>query len=347
MAGANRSGAIALQDLLDDFNMYDQYVDVVCAFEWLFTQVREIADTVRHFERYPKISVPAEGGADVVLTPDFTVVFTDGTGLVGEISKLAMHDNSVDKLCRQIGKYAVLASLPVDEAGTLTEVSDLDVLQLVPSDVGLAAVQRIIKDRYDDPAHEYKPPKAPVIAQYSRSADRDEYRYTFQHLPDPVNGVLPNSDDASTIGHFLTRVNNVSADRFNHIKARRKFMNDPIKPLYLATHLWTAHWPTEYGAGVEPVDVAPAEVAQTLRDQFGMGRANEVKAALALLARAGLAADNRDGTWTVSRATLRLKGERDVHRIIAIKASKNAKPVVQPRASRTSRKDETQQGMLF
>lgn len=347
MAGA-KSGAIALKDLLDDFNIYDQYVDVVCAFEWLFTQVTEIADTVRHFERFPRIKVTVEDGTEVTLTPDFTVVFKDGTGLVGEISKLAMHDNSIDKACRQIGKYAELTQLPVDEAGTLVEVSDLDVLQLVPSDVGLAAVQRIIKDRFLNADHDYTPPKAPVIAQFSRSADRDEYRYTLQHLPDPANGVLPGSDDPSTIGHFLTRVNNVTADRFNHIKARRKFMNDPIKPLYLATHLWTAHWPTEYGgAGAEPIEVTPADIAQTLRDQFGTGRASEVKAALALLARAGLAADNRDGTWTVSRATLRLQGERDIHRIIAIKAAKNAKPVVRARATRTARADETQQGMLF
>lgn len=343
-----KSSAIALQDLLDDFNLYDQYVDVVCAFEWLFTRVTEIADTVRHFERFPKIKVLMDDGTEVTVTPDFTVIFKDGTGLVGEISKLAMHDNSIDKACRQIGKYAELPHLPVDEAGTLVEVHDLDVLQLVPSDVGLAAVRRIIKDRYLNPDHEYAPPKAPVIAQYSRSADRDEYRYTFQHLPDPANGVLPNSDDPSTIGHFLTRVNNVTANRFNHIKARRKFMNDSVKPLYLATHLWTSHWPTEYGGpGTQPIEVTPADIAQTLRDQFGMGRASEVKSALALLARAGLAADNRDGTWTVSRATLRLRGERDIHRIIAIKASKNAKPVVQARSTRTARADETQQGMLF
>lgn len=337
-------GAGALQRLLTEFNTYDQYVDVVTAFEWLFTETKELPPSVRHFERFPKI-VLDDGTTH---TPDFTVVYTDGTGLVGEISKIARHENSVDKACSQIGRYAELDRLPTDSGGTLTKVSDLDVLQLVPADVGLAAVQRIIKDRFLNPNHDYKPPKAPAIAQFSRSADRDEFRYTFQHLPDPENGVLPNSDDPSSIGFFLTRVNNVGADRFKRIKALRKFMNDPINPLYLATHLWTFTWPTEYGrSGTEDIDVTPGLIAETLREQFGKGRVSEVRAALDLLGRAGLAADNGDGTWTVSRSTLRLRGERDIHRIIAIRAAKKAKAVVTPRSKRPRSEHQTTQAALF
>lgn len=338
------TGTVVLEELLDDFNIYDQYVDVVSAFEWLFTEVTEIAETVRHFERFPRIHVE---GKPHPLRPDFTVVYTDGTGLVGEISKLALHENSVDKLCTQIGNYAALDRLPVDDKATLVSVTDLDVLQLVPADVGLPAVDRIIRERFLNPDHPYKPGKAPVIAQFSRSSDRDESRYTFQHIPDPDNGVLPNASSPGTIGHFLTKINNLTADRFNRIKASRKFMNDPIKPLYLATHLWQAHWPTEFGATTDDVDVEPGKIAETLKQQFGKGRVSEVKEALSLLGRAGLAADNGDGTWTVSRKTLRLRGERDIHRIIATKAAKKASAVVQPRAARTPRSDETAQATLF
>lgn len=335
--------AVTLQDLLDDYNIYDQYVDVVSAFEWLFTETHELAETVEHFERFPRVTLP-DG---TVVTPDFTVLFKDGTGLVGEISKLARHDNSVDKACSQIGKYATTDRLPADSNGTSAPVTDVDVLQLVPADVGLAAVQRIIKDRLLDPEHPYKPPKRPVIAQYSRSSDRDEFRYTFQHLPDPENGVLPESDDPSRIGFFLTRVNNIAAGRFTHIKALRKFMNDPIKPLYLATHLWTSTWPTEYGSDARDIEVTPAKVAETLRDQFGIGRAGEVRSALGLLQQSGLAADNGDGTWTVSRKTLRSRGEKDVHRIIASKAAKKSKAVVTPRNKRAPRDDQAPQQTLF
>jgi hypothetical protein len=334
--------AVVLQELLDDFELYDQYVDVVSAFEWLFTETQEIPPTVRHFARYPRIPLP-DG---TFLTPDFTVLYNDGSGLIGEISKIARHEASVEKACAQIGKYAVIDRLPESDRGNTLPVTNVDVLQLVPADVGLSAVNRIVKERFLNPDHHYKPPKPPVIAQFSRSIVRDEFRYTFQRIPDPDNGTLPISETPPTIGFLLANDSNVGADRFRSVKARRKFMNDPIKPLYLATHLWTATWPTEYGAITEDVEVSPNEIAVTLREQYGIGRVREVKAALELLARAGLAADNGDGTWVVSRKALRHRGERDIHRIIAMRAAKSARPVVTARNLR-SRPDPLEQYTLF
>jgi hypothetical protein len=323
--------AVVLQDLLDDFDTYDQYVDVVSAFEWLLTDTSELPGTVRHFERYPR--VPGPNGA--TLTPDFTVLFADGTCLIGEIAKLALHPNSVEKACSQIGKYATITEVPCSQSGLSAKVTNPDVLLLVPADVGLAAVQRIIKERFLDPGHGYKPSKPPAIAQYSRTVDRDDFKYTFQHIPDPANGVLPATPEPS-VGQLLSQGLNVPARYFKDTKAARKFMNDPIKPLYLATHLWTATFPTQFGpAGNHDVEVDPQGIVATLRAQFRTGRTSEVRAALNLLWQAGLAADNRDGTWTVSRRALRLRGERDVHRIIARRATSNAKPVVTPRDTRT------------
>ena len=220
-------------------------------------------------------------------------------------------------------------------------------LQLVPAEVGLSAINRIIKERYLDPDHPYKPPKPPVIAQFSRSIVRDDFRYTFQWIPDPVNGVLPVTREPATIGLLLTTDSNVGADRFKEVKAQRKFMNDPIKPLYLATHLWTTTWPTEYGSSTDDIQVKPSDVATTLRKQYGIGRAAEVKAALELLAQAGLAVDNGDGTWIVSRKTLRIRGERDVHRIIAVKAGRRDAPIVAPTHERVRDAPPSEQGRLF
>ena len=155
-----------------------------------------------------------------------------------------MHENSVDKACEQIGKYASLQRLPSDNKGGTAAITNLDVLQLVPAEVGLSAVNRIIKERYLNPDHRYAPPKPPVIAQYSRSIVRDDFRYTFQRIPDPDNGTLPVSREPATVGLLLSSDSNVPARKFKDIKARRKFMNDPIKPLYLATHLWASTWPS-------------------------------------------------------------------------------------------------------
>lgn len=338
-----RTSAVTQQTLLDDYDLYDQYVDVVSAFEWLFTETIELAPTVRRFERYPRVKL----ADDTMVTPDFTVLFRDGTGLVGEVAKIALHENSVDKACEQIGKYARLDQLPSDSRGGIASVTDLDVLQLVPAEVGLSAVNRIIKERYLNPDHGYAPNRPPVIAQYSRSIVRDDFRYTFQRIPDPDNGTLPVSRNPATIGFLLTTDSNVPARKFKDVKARRKFMNDPIKPLYLATHLWTSTWPTVYGSDFADIEVKPSDIANTLRKQYGIGRTAEVKGALELLAQAGLAANNGDGTWVVSRKTLRLRGERDVHRIIAIKAGRHDTPVVTSRNRRTKSAPETEQASLF
>lgn len=305
------AAAAKVQRLLEDFDTYDTHVDIISAFQWLFLRSGLFTGHVRHFERFPHITMP--DGTES--TPDFTVLFSDHTGLVGEISKLALHENSVDKAVKQIGKYALLDRLPADAKGNCQPITDVNVLQLVLFRDGLDAVRRIIVERMLNPDHPYKPPKAPVIVQYSR----DDVRYTFQRLQNPENGSLPSSQDPMTVGYLLDRGLNPPIRKFVGIKATAKFMNDPIDPLYLATHLWTQHWPTEFPDLAEDVTVSPKEIADVLRERFGKCRADEVRRALGLLASAGLAADNGDNTWEVSRKQLRLRGEHDVHRIIAHK----------------------------
>ena len=102
-------------------------------------------------------------------------------------------------------------------------------------------------------------------------------------------------------------------------------MNDPVPALYLATHLWVSTWPTQYGASRDTIEVDPAKTAQMIRKQFGAVRANDVRQALDLLHAAGLATQQKDKTWTVSRKPLRSRTERDVAKIIADRAAKTAK----------------------
>ena len=79
--GSNLTPAVDLAEcvdrLLHGFTTYDRAVDVVSAFETAFTTRISLPGTVRHFERFPRI--PGDRGS--TLTPDFTVVFHDGTGL--------------------------------------------------------------------------------------------------------------------------------------------------------------------------------------------------------------------------------------------------------------------------
>lgn len=326
------------RELLAKYETYDQHVDVVSALEWLFTspQVQDIPATVTHFERFPRIPVP---GKDHPLTPDFTVLFVDGTAIVGEIAKLAVHENSVDKLCTQIGGYAALTEVP-DGHGGLTDVTHLDVLLLVEGTVGLAAIRRVIKERALNPEHPYSPPRPPCIAQFFRT----ESVYVFQRLPDPHNGGLhPGARDPHVGGH-LDEGLNIQAKQFVAIKAARGFINDPITPLYLATHLWTRTWPTEFGGGRTDITIEERATALTLQSQYGAGGVKAIRQALELLERAGLAARQGGGTWIVSRRLLGRSGDRDVHKIIAHRAATSPPPLV-PRRPVTEQPDP--QGRLF
>jgi hypothetical protein len=248
------------------------------------------------------------------------VLFVDGSGIVGEI---ALHENSVDKVCTQIGNYAVLDRIP-GPGGRLTAVEHVDVILLVHADVGLAALKRIIRERFADPEHPYSPPEPPCIAQFFRT----ESHYTFQRLPHPDNGALCSGGRTPDIGAYMDEGLRIQASRFVATKARRGFINDPINPLYLATHLWTRTWPTEFGGGQNDITVEEQATAELLKRQYGVGGVTVVRQALDLLKQAGLALSQGGGTWTVSRRLLGRSGDRDVHKHIARKATTQSSPRV-------------------
>lgn len=335
MADQSKDANLAVQRLMREYDTYDQAVDVVSAFEFLFTEPPDMAATVVHFERFPRIPRSDDGDPD---TPDFTVLFTDGTALVGEISRLSLRDKSVESACDQLQRYSKLNRVP-DASGHFTTVTDVDVMQLVPIDVGPDAVERIINERMLNDEHPFKPAKAPCIVQWARDPDR----YMFQRINDQANGVIDGYGREPHLGARIRKLN-VPASGFATIKAGSKFMNDPIKALYLAVILYLQVWPTERKGKVGEGTVTPAETAQTLRRFYKAGTANDVRNSMALLISAGLAVDNRNGTFTVAKPP-RARGEHNLARIIAQRSADQAKPVV--RASRSAAADPSDQLTLF
>ena len=300
--------------LLYGFTTYDRAVDVVSAFEMAFTTSHsEVPGTVQHFERFPRI--PGPGGS--TLTPDFTVVFQDGTGLTGEIARLALHENSAEDLCRQIAKYDEIRELP-GQTG-LVEVAYTDVLLLVPQAVGVAAVKRIVVERFADPDHPYKPSVAPCVVQFAF----DEDRYIFQRLLEPKNGTLREGERVDGLGRWFEENGDFKArpSRFSDIKAARAFINDTADSLYLATHLWAKTFPTLAADAPRPVrlQVRSADLAAELRDKFGGVLASDVDGALELLRTAKLVDRTSDG-WVVAWEELRVPGEKELAHALATRA---------------------------
>jgi hypothetical protein len=306
--------AECVERLLHGFTTYDRAVDVVSAFEMAYTTSHsELPATVRYFERFPH--APGESGS--TLTPDFSVVFHDGGGLVGEIARLALHEGSVESLCDQIAKYDALQQLPTP--GGLVEVSHTDVLLLVPQSVGVAAVKRIVVERFANPDHPYKPSVAPCVVQFAF----DEDRYIFQRLLEPGNGTPRDGDRADGLSRWFEQNGDFKArpSRFSEIKAERAFINDPVDPLYLATHLWAKTFPTMVAAATRPVriEVSSADLAADLREKYGGVLTGDVDRALDLLKTAKLA-ERAGDHWVIAWEELRVPGEKDLAHALAHRA---------------------------
>lgn len=301
-------------DLLAEYRLYDQYVDVVSAFEWLFTATRGMPDTVQWFDRFPRIT----DDDDRDHTPDFTVLFSDGSGIVGEIARIAQHDGSVDSLCDQLLRYSNLGSLP-SGIGHVSEVRHVDVVLLVPLELGTATIQRVIRERYEDDDHPYSPARPPCVLQYAAVADK----YVFQRRAEPENGVIEGHGRDPNLGDWLSRGDfNAPASGFADVKTRRPFMNDPVSQLYLASQLWTRVFATR-AVDVEPVgDYKPLvlganDIADDLRAQYGHGRAADVRRAMDVLIAARAAEKLDDGRFRVAWGDLAHQAGEDVSEVLA------------------------------
>lgn len=183
----------------------------------------------------------------------------------------------------------------------------------------MPALQRILKERY------YKPSRLPVIVQYARNGGK----YTFQRLPDPSNGRVRDDGREKSVGAFVTKDGlAVGAGKFAHVKAAKVFVNDQMDPLYLATHLWSKAFPTLFGRPTEQaLTGTEAQVAELLREQYQHGKAKDVRHALALLDRAGLAAQGEaKGEWKIPWRQLNTSKGRDLHQTIAARAAGTSTP---------------------
>src|SRR5690606_14002705 len=207
-------------ELLREYELYDRSVDVVSAFHWLFTETSDMPTSVLHFERYPRIAAKVDGESRI-LTPDFSVVFRDGTGLVAEIANIALHDNSVDKLCRQLLNYSSLAALP-GPGGKPIAVSAVDVVFLSPLKTAADAAQRVFVDRLENDAHWYKPSERPVLVQFAQQPDE----YVFQPWPDGGQNGSFRAHGASEIEKMRFRQLVVKPAHFADNKIRFAFCND-------------------------------------------------------------------------------------------------------------------------
>lgn len=288
------------EQLLREYREYDAKVDIVSSFEVFFRESTSLPATVAHFERFPRYKAP--DSRDV--TPDFTVMFNDRTLLVGEISKLAREERSLEDLLHQIGRYGTLTQAPSGpRAGgghTLLDIEAVDVLVLVPDGESNAAIDRI-DQAIEERRYGYAPRQRPTVMGWS--FDVAGSRYIFKY-DDRSNNPRPRTHGREpSITSWLQEAHDTlrcPAARFAPLKIRHRFMNDRPPGLYMGTMLWLDALPAAASPRVPPVDleVSAADLAAYLRENYGWGDTDAVNGGLAFLQRGGLARPTADG-WAI------------------------------------------------
>jgi hypothetical protein len=306
----------ATEQIIRAYRDYDRRCDVVSCFEVYFTEARQMRETVAHFERFPRL-VGVDGEP---ATPDFTVRFVDGTMLVGEISRLARTEGSLESLLRQIERYQALMqgpSAPRSAGGHEVEaVEAVDVLVLMPSGEANAARDRVDAvlsaaaqpdvvtpevDAVEATSGKSRVTVRPCILGYAYDDESGRFIFTYD---DRANNPRPRSHNRDpTLETWLQKNSDTltcPSERFSRVSAVKRFMNDRPPAIYTATLLWLDAFPAQ-AEGIPPVDlsVVPAQTARWLRSNYGWGDANAVRDALEFLQRAGLARQ-RESDWVVA-----------------------------------------------
>ncbi len=317
--------------LLADYRRYDSCVDIVSAAEVWFTRATGLRDTVAHFERYPIIDHTDGDEA----TPDFTVLFDDGTAYVGELSNLSREPASLDSLCHQIGRYDTLNRVP-GPTGDLVEVSAIDILVFIPQGEANAAVARMASV-IEDAEHAYSPNRFPSVFGWSFEADRT--RYIFSLARGGANPRPRGHGREPSLEGWMSAIENPDTltgmpEHFGPIKVARRFVNDPTPPLYMATLLWGTVLPSMSG-GQGDISTSAADLAERLRSDYGRGKANEVAQALDLLRLAGLAQREGPEGWVIAHQPINRHDEDLAATLIDRYKSRPAGPVTFAAKERT------------
>jgi hypothetical protein len=306
---------------------YDRSNGVVSSFEVYFTETETLGPTVRHFERYPKLDTP--DGKTV--TPDFAVVFNDGTMLCGEIARISREEKSVTKLRQQVTGYAALRHGPVGRdaqgAQVLAPVSAVDVLILTPADTQHAMCDRLAATYVED-ADSPLAVRRPSIVGYSYDDARAKLVFNLMSRADTPP--LRSHGRAHSLASWFAKASDTiscPASTFAPVAAAHRFINDRPPALYVATVLWQdvlPHFRTKDDNSTDRLELAPADIATEMRRRYGFGDAKIAKLALEFLQTAGLATPRADD-WVISHKEIAKGDEADVRSALLERSTRPVK----------------------
>jgi hypothetical protein len=234
------------KDLRNEYNNYDQTVDVVSCWQ----SISEFVLKADHFYRFGKFRDESEND----LTPDFAVAWSDGAAdasagsIMCDIKKLPnpypenATDEEVVRAGRNFGfkveevfKYAKTLAYVSDHFGLpkLT-FSQHDVVLLTPNEVSSSACN-YLKEKL--PSRPFNIGRPLVLIEYSYNEADQLQRYVFTWKQGEANSPFSNpllNDRMVIKGQPLLAY----PKHFMPYKIRHITCNDPVPSIYLIVFLW-------------------------------------------------------------------------------------------------------------
>jgi hypothetical protein len=262
---------------------------------------------------------------DNELKPDFSMLFDNDYGIVGEIARSI--DSSEDVLASkaaQLKRYDSDLQFKADGSGRTVQPKIHDILLLLHSDYSNKGA--IALNDFWERNKDMRPRNNVVVMEYNFSTGDAQCKYLFKKLLYEKNGVF--RDETLPVHLQLERKLGVEAaplklapKHFVSCKAVNIFCNDKPPTIYLATRLWDRIFPTllteeqmrvwRKGSStkVQRIATTSRDLELLLTQQVLPGctiRKDWIEEALEFLATAGRAQRN-DSTWEVLYSNLRMK----------------------------------------
>ncbi len=298
----------------NQFNNYDQTVDVVsCWHSFVESVFQEKLDKC-WFDRFPEL----ENG----LTPDFTILFDEEYGIIADVAHSINKEVDVlESKARQLKKYSEVETLR-GKSGLMVKPKRIDTMLILNSafvDSDSQELYELLKEHED-----LRPRRPLIIMDYTFSQADSQSLYLFRKSVDPRNGHFCDdhlSDNLRLEEYMGKRRKPLRSppDKFAVNKAIHLFCNDEPCPIYLAARLWDtvfigmsteenmAFWRAGTSTSAVPIVVTEEMLAEKITKEISPGaRISErcIGRALKFLEAAGKATFD-DNKWTIKYGNLK------------------------------------------
>lgn len=217
---------------LNKFTIYDQAVDVVSCWQAILTHGYK--NKLQYFDRFPNI--PPRG-----LTPDFTVLFKNGYGLIFEIKRTYPNEDiAIRKEIRQLKSYDSNLSLKADDSGNRATPNVTDIvliLNTTHSNMIFTRINKILKD------NDFGFNNNSIFLDYLYLPENNYPKYAFRKFMGDNrkfrDEVLPKKSRFEYILGDQVKDLECPIKYFIPYKIIEVLCNDAPPELYMAVYLWS------------------------------------------------------------------------------------------------------------